>query len=211
MQSALRDLIWAHVGRVDGLSKITDRIADPELRPKCVVGIFVQASGSKLHFSKHGFFLPLATKLDVATGRCFLSWMLPNGTMAPWVDFRGGLFRIAAIEGMSAKERGNARAMFQRYVRSVVDSVRGERPLVMIDATHTRNLWTWLTNPKIGQAALTMDGQDHVTDGWDNVRIVRVEGKLGLRVISKITAAIAVIATVQFAAKPRRWTGIATS
>lgn len=114
-----------------------------------------------------------------------MSWMQANGTMAPWTDFREGLFRIAALDGMSGEERGNARAAFQRFVRGVVDSVRGDHPLVMIDATHTRNLWTWLTNPRIGQMPLTMDGQDHVTHGWDGVRILRVDGELGMRVISK--------------------------
>ena len=83
VQSALRDLIWAHAGRVDGLPQVVGR-----------------------------------------------------------------------------EERGNARAAFQRFVRSVVDSVREDHPLVMIDATHTRNLWTWLTNLRIGQTPLTMDGQE---------------------------------------------------
>jgi hypothetical protein len=185
VQSALRDLIWAHAGRVDGLPQVVGRIVDPGRQPKSLVGIFVLASQSKLLFTKHGFFLPLATKLDVATRRCFLSWIQANGTMAPWTDFREGLFRIAALDGMSAEERGSARAAFQRFVRGVVDSVRTDNPLVMIDATHTRNLWTWLTNPRIGQAPLTMDGQDHVTHGWDGVRILRVDGELGMRVISK--------------------------
>ena len=63
--------------------------------------------------------------------------------------------------------------------------MRADCPLVLIDATHTRNLWSYLTNPKIGQSPLAMDGQDHVTHGWHNVRIVRVDGEIGLRVISR--------------------------
>ena len=185
VQSALRDLIWAHAGRVDGLSDVVSHVSDPTQRPKSIVGIFVQAGRGGVIFSKRRFFLPLATKLDVASGRCFLTWMLPSGAMSPWTEFREGLFRIATLEGASTEERGNARASFQQFVRSVIDSVRTDCPLVMIDATHTRSLWTYLTNPKIGQTPLAMDGQDHVTYGWDHVRIVRVDGEIGLRVISK--------------------------
>ena len=87
VQSALRDLIWTHAGRVDGLAEIASNVADPAQRPKSIVGVFVQAGKGNLMFSKRHFFLPLATKLDVSTGRCFLSWMLPNGAPAVWTDY----------------------------------------------------------------------------------------------------------------------------
>jgi hypothetical protein len=186
-QYAWRDLAWAHRGRVDGVAERVCRLLPDKDAPREIIGITVVQRNDK-RVGWKGSLIPVAFKLDVAEGQCFMRFAYedgPNGLhMTDWEPIQESLSRVAELSPLtigaannSGKTRELRRQRFQEFCETVITDAcdAGTRPLVLTHSTHSASYWKWLTDAGIDPRNIDFEkGTNALQQIWSGVRIVRV-------------------------------------
>lgn len=177
LQAALKDLCFAHAGRVDGLSERVDR-RFPERPPRDIIGITVIRQNTTFWSYRSSF--AIAIKLDVSSGKTsLLMGHERNGRLAysEWLPFFEGLTRVAELTPASlGSNRRVQSGNFQAFVeRAIGDSMDEEHPpVVMVDSTNAVGLWSWLRDTDVDPEDMQISQQRYMQDTWPGLRLVRV-------------------------------------
>ncbi|MFB8798247.1 MAG: DUF3962 domain-containing protein [Microcoleus sp.] len=104
VQAALKDLLWAHSGRIDDVKEKVDKwLKDTpqEDRPKEIIAItIVRKQKGRTRGFIDNTFLPIAVRLKVETGECELCCAYEKGNslqISPWSKFSDAIAFISQI------------------------------------------------------------------------------------------------------------------
>ena len=185
-QYAWRDLAWAHRGRIDGVADKVRRLLPGEEAPKEILSITVVQRNDKRAGWK-GSLIPVAFKLDVEEGRCFMRFAYDEQgkfRTTDWEPIQEALSRVAELSPLtigvtdkSGKTRELRRQRFQKFCETVITEScdAGSSPLVLMHSTHSALYWKWLSDREIDSQNIDFDkGRTALQEIWDGVRIVRV-------------------------------------
>lgn len=186
-QAAMKDLVSAHSGRIDGVAAAVARhLGDrPEAMPREIIGITIVRKNSGR--SRRGFgttFLPIAVRLDVATGRCEMRFAHESGggrVDSGWKHFPRALAEVSRVSPVRLAETlSDCKTRFMRFVETVVtESVEdGVQPLVIVDSSNCSRLWGWLADARIDPAAIEIGERQWMQEDWKGARIVRIRQDL---------------------------------
>lgn len=183
-QQALKDLLSAHSGRVEGIkAKVDECLKIPsESKPKEIIAItIVRKQKGPMRGPTESTFLPIAIRIQVETGLCDMRCAYADENeleITEWERFSDALTKVSAI---SPVKIGNNREMrkknFMQFVRCVVsDSVeRNRHPLVMVDSTNCVRLWPWLADVRIHANDIRLEGvSDWMHKEWSGARLIRI-------------------------------------
>lgn len=179
IQAAVLDLMFGHSGLVSPVAEdVGQAFPDPATRPRSILGISVVSQNRTHARSASSFFLSVA--IDVATGRTTATAACPkDGDLefkgpSPFFDL---LKEVAGWEGTSIGSSETAKTAFQEFVDQVVGEAceRGERPLVMVDGAHARQLWTAVANAGWGTPAALAGRPFDAAADWPGARLVRIQ------------------------------------
>lgn len=186
-QYAWRDLAWAHRGRVDDVAEKVQRLLPGEDAPREVVGITVVQRNDKRAGWK-GSLIPVAFKLDVEEGQCFMRFAYEDERSEPsttdWEPIQESLSRVARLSPLTINEprkgintRELRRQRFQKFCETVITDAcdANTHPLVLISSTHSALYWSWLSDKDIDLQTIDFDkGGTALQQSWRGARIVRV-------------------------------------
>jgi RNaseH domain of pPIWI_RE/pPIWI_RE module N-terminal domain/MID domain of pPIWI_RE len=188
VQAALRDLISAHSGRVDGVKAEVDRWLEavPEgQRPRQIIGItIVRKNRGRARAGFSNTYLPIAIRIDVATGRCDMTCAYdgPGGQpLSPWQHFSDALATVSRVSPVRlADTQEAAKVRFMRFVDVVVSEAvdDGARPLVIIDSSNAVRLWPWLRDTDLDGDKIEINNRQWMEQTWKGARIVRIRQDL---------------------------------
>jgi hypothetical protein len=195
-QSALKDLLFAHSGRVDGTQEKVDKHLDnipAENRPKEIIGItVVRKQRGRVRGLIENTFLPIAIRINVETGKCQMCCAYEKGNslaISPYSDFADALAFVSQISPVKlADKQPDRKTRFMKFVKQVIsDSAdAGAQPLVIIDSSNCAQLWGWLADIRINANQIDLGTQSqHMQQEWEEVRIVRVRQELAPGAIEK--------------------------
>ncbi|KAA0578210.1 RNaseH domain-containing protein [Azospirillum sp. Sh1] len=186
-QAAMKDLISAHSGRVDGVAAtVAKRLGGRgEAAPREIIGItIVRRNAGRSRQGVGKTFLPIAVRLDVASGRCDMRFAHEGGAGrvdSGWKFFPRALADVSRVSPVRLGETlADCKTRFMRFVETVVtESVEdGAQPLVIVDSSNCARLWGWLTDPKINPAAIEIGERQLMQENWKGARIVRIRQDL---------------------------------
>ncbi len=195
-QSALKDLLFAHSGRIDDVQAKVERCLKDlpaDNRPKEIIGItIVRKQKGRKRVQIENTFLPIAIRLNVETGRCDMccAYERANALMiSPWTIFPDAIGFIANISPVKlADKRAVQKTRFMEFVRTVISSsVEAEaQPVVLVDSSNCVQLWDWLADVRIDAQNINL-GQQYqwMQQEWQGARIVRVRQGLAPGIIDK--------------------------
>ena len=188
-QYAWRDLAWAHRGRIDGVAEKVHRLLPIEDAPGEIISITVVQRNDK-RVGWKGSLIPVAFKLDVEEGRCFMRFAYEEEQsefrITDWEPVQESLSRVAKLSPLtigladkSGKTRELRRQRFQRFCEALISEAceTGSRPLVLMHSTHSASYWKWLTDTGVDPLNVDFDkGGTALQQIWNEsgVRIVRV-------------------------------------
>ena len=186
-QAAMKDLISAHSGRIDGVAAtVAGRLRDRgEAAPREIIGITIVRRNAGR--SRQGFgttFLPIAVRLNVASGRCDMRFAHESGAGrvdSGWKFFPQALADVSRISPVRlGKTQAECKTRFMRFVDAVVtESVEGGgQPLIIVDSSNCSRLWGWLTDAKIDPSAIAVGEREFMQENWKGARIVRIRQDL---------------------------------
>lgn len=199
-QSSIKDLLWAHCGRIDGIQEKVDRHFNnikSEHRPKEIITItIVRRNAGRKRGRLENTFLPIAIRTDVATGLSEMKYCYENSETKDldpinWQPFRDSLHDISDISPISLgtdKNNKNLRKeRFQTFVNEIIsESVKEKKnPLVEIDSSNCVRLWGWLSDRKMNLSNISLDeiGRTNMQDDWKGARLVRIRQDLAPGII----------------------------
>ncbi|MEM8723315.1 MAG: RNaseH domain-containing protein [Cyanobacteria bacterium P01_G01_bin.39] len=201
-QSAIKELLWAHFGRIDKVQEKVDRyFEDIELenRPKEVIAItIVRRNAGRKRGRLENTFLPIAIRTNVATGLnemkcCYEHPKTKKFVIIPWKPFTEALHDISDISPLSlGKDKSNKylrHERFQTFVDKVIsDSVEeNKNPVVMIDSSNCAYLWGWLSDRKMNLSNIDIFSEDKKKECMQNNRkgatLVRIRQDLAPGII----------------------------
>ena len=198
MQSALKDLIFAHSGRIDGIKEKVDKYLQnipPEARPKEIIAITIERKHQGRARGKiEDTFLLIAIRLNVDTGKCECRCAYKKGNLviSPWISFsdaRAFVAELTPIKLADKVDKDEARkTRFMEFVKQIIsESVEaGKQPLVMIDSTNCVQLWPWLADIRINANEINLGQQyENMEDEWQGARIIRIRQELAPGIIEK--------------------------
>lgn len=182
LQAAMKDLLWAHQGRIDTLpSAVEDCFPNPDRRPREIIGITIVRKESGRLYSNDPSFLPIAVRLDVATGRCDLrfAYETQSGgyTSSRWEQLSDALAQIARLSPVKfAEDPRERKTRFMRFVGEVIsESVDdGAQPVVLVDSSNVVNLWPWLADKSITTDEISIGEKQWMQTVWAEARIIRI-------------------------------------
>lgn len=185
-QYAWRDLAWAHRGRVDGVADKVRRLLPGENAPREVIGITVVQRNDKPAGWK-GSLLPVAFKLDVEEGQCFMRFAYEDERelrITDWEPIQNSLSRVAELSPVTVvrsddfgKTKELRKQRFQQFCEMVITEScdAGSQPLVLIRSTHSVSYWSWLRDTSIDPENIDFEkGTTALQQIWRGARIVRV-------------------------------------
>ncbi len=196
LQAALKDLLSAHSGRIDGVQEKVDKYLEdipPEARPKEILGItVVRKQRGRVRGLIENTFLAVAMRLKVDTGKCELCCAYERGNrleISPWKDFPDAIAFIAQLSPIKlASEVRERKTRFMEFVKQIVsNSVEEEaQPLVIIDSSNCVQLWPWLADTKMDANQIDL-GQQYqwMQQEWQGARLIRVRQDLAPGIIDK--------------------------
>ena len=194
-QSSIKELLWAHSGRIDDIQKKVERHFNNiklEHRPKEIITITVvrKNAGRKRGWLDNTF-LPIAIRTDVANGLSEMKYCYEDSEtrelmITDWKPFNDALYDISKISPVSlGKDKNNKnlkKERFQTFVDKVIsNSVKEKKnPIVEIDSSNCVQLWGWLSDRKINLSDISLDeiGRTYMQDEWKGARIVRIRQDL---------------------------------
>ncbi|XXY21822.1 RNaseH domain-containing protein [Sorangium sp. So ce216] len=182
VQSAMKDLVSAHWGRIDTVASAVEAcFSDPERRPREVIGITIVRKQAGRANSIGRSFLPVAIRLDVATGRCDLrcAYESQSGSYAssPWEHLPEALSRIARLSPVKlAEDERERKSRFMRFVEEVIGASveEGSQPVVLIDSSNAAKLWPWLADSRMNAEDITIGDRQWMQQEWEGARIIRI-------------------------------------
>lgn len=189
-QSAWRDLVWAHLGRVDDVAGKVGRVFPGGEAPGEILGISVIQSNKK-RGGRQGSLFPVAFRLDVDDGLCYMRFAYEESPgkldITEWEPIQRALCHISDLTPQKIGEETEVRRQhFEKFCKQVItDSCNaGRHPLVLINSTNSARLWSWLSDRAIDSANI-----DFKTEGtamqaaWSSARIVRVRQENSPRLV----------------------------
>lgn len=199
-QSSIKELLWAHSGRIDGIQEKVDRHfrnIKPENRPKEIITItIVRKNAGRKRGRLDNTFLPIAIRTNVATGLsemkcCYEDDKTKKFIKTEWKPFTETLCEISDISpvslGTDKKNKNLRKERFQEFVDEVIsESVKEKKnPVVEIDSSNCVKLWGWLSDRKMNLFNISLDeiGQTNMQDDWKGTRIVRIRQDLAPGII----------------------------
>jgi hypothetical protein len=195
MQSALKDLLFAHSGYINDLREKVDKYLQSiplEARPKEIIAItIVRKQKGRARGSIGNTFLPIAIRLNVDTGKCEFCCAYDKGNLAitPWSSFTDARAFIAQLTPIKLADKEDIRkTRFMKFVKQIVtNSVNeGMQPLVMIDSSNCVKLWNWLADIRINANQINLGQQsENMQDEWQGARIIRIRQELAPGIIEK--------------------------
>ena len=199
-QSSIKELLWAHSGRIDGIKEKIDRHFSnikSEHRPKEIITItVVRRNAGRRRGRLENTFLPIAIRTDVATGLSEMKYCYENPETKDldpinWQPFTDSLHDISTISpislGTDKKNKNLRKERFQTFVNEIVsESVKeNKNPVVEIDSSNCVQLWGWLSDRKMNLSNISLDeiGRTNMQDEWKGARIVRIRQDLAPGII----------------------------
>ena len=194
-QSSIKELLWAHSGRIDNVKEKVDKWfseIEPEKRPKEIIDItIVRKNAGRSTGRLDRTFLPKAIRTNVETGLSEMCFCYENPetkklTITDWQPFTEALFDVSAISPISlGKTETERKQRFQEFVDEIIsDSVNdGKNPFVMIDSSNCVKLWDWLSDRKLNLSNIDINNKQYMQDNWKGARIVRVRQDLAPGII----------------------------
>lgn len=195
-QSALKDLLSAHSGRVDDVQeKVNKWLKDipPEDRPKEILGItVVRKQKGRVRGSIENTFLPVAMRLNVDTGKCEMCFAYEKGNalaISSWSSFSDAIVFVSQVSPVKlADKRETAKTRFMEFVKQIIsNSVEsGAQPLVMIDSSNCVQLWPWLADVRMNANQINL-GQQYqwMQQEWQGARLIRIRQDLAPGIVDK--------------------------
>lgn len=191
MQSAMKDLVWAHWGRVEGVrSTVETCFPDASSRPREIIGITVIRRQRGRGRSNDQSFLPVAIRLDAETGKCFLRCAYESNartyTSSPWEHLPEALSRIAQLSPVKLAEEPRERGTrFMRFVEEVVGRAVDDKaqPVVLVDSTTASSLWPWLADSRINVDDIVVGNRQWMQQEWAGARIIRIRQGLAPSIV----------------------------
>jgi hypothetical protein len=199
VQSALKELVFAHAGRIDGVAAAATRcFGNNERTPREVIGItIVRQNGGRSRSSFDKTFLAVAGRIDLATGRCDLRYAHERGGrlfISQWLPFTRALGEIAGASPVQLAENVRERSTrFMKFCESVIgESVdAGMQPVVIVDSSNCARLWPWLADSRLDAARIDIAERQWMQEDWRGARIVRIRQELAPGIVrSKLTTLI---------------------
>lgn len=199
VQAALKELVFAHAGRIDGVAAAATRcFGNNERSPREVIGItIVRQNRGRSRSSFEKTFLAIAARVDLATGRCDLRYAHERGGrlfISEWLPFTGALGEIAGASPVQLAENVRERSTrFMKFCEAVIgESVEaGMQPVVMIDSSNCARLWPWLADSRLDAARIDIAERQWMQEDWRGARIVRIRQDLAPGILrSKVTTLI---------------------
>ncbi|MEG4806847.1 RNaseH domain-containing protein [Microcoleus sp. F8-D3] len=201
VQAALKDLLYAHSGRIDDVKEKVDKwLKDipPEARPKEIIGItIVRKQKGRVRGDIGSTFLPIAMRLKVETGECELCCAYEQGNnlqISPWSNFSEALAFISQISPVKLADKKDPRqTRFMGFVKQIISNSvdEGNQPLVMIDSSNCVQLWPWLADARMNANQInfkTPSGSplyEHMEQVWKGARLIRIRQDLAPGIIEK--------------------------
>ncbi|WP_414578074.1 RNaseH domain-containing protein [Anabaena sp. CCY 9402-a] len=197
MQSALKDLIFAHSGRIDDVKEKVDKYLQnipQEARPKEIIAITIERKQQGRARGKiEDTFLPIAIRLNVDTGKCEFRCAYKKGNLviSPWISFsaaRAFVAELTPIKLVDKIDKDESRKIrFMDFVKQVVsDSVEeGKQPLIMIDSSNCVQLWSWLADIRINANRINLGSYQDMQVNWQGARIIRIRQEIAPGIIEK--------------------------
>ncbi|OCQ94180.1 hypothetical protein BCD64_05270 [Nostoc sp. MBR 210] len=194
MQSALKDLIFAHSGRIDNVKEKVDKYLQkisPESRPKEIIVItIVRKQKGRVRGKIESTFLPIAIRINVDTGKCEFCCAYDRGNVvtSSWISFSDARAFVAELTPIKLADKQEVRqTRFMDFVEKVIsDSVeRGKQPLVMIDSSNCVQLWPWLADIRINANQISLNSYQDMQVNWQGARIIRIRQELAPGIIEK--------------------------
>ncbi|MBE9187536.1 DUF3893 domain-containing protein [Microcoleus sp. LEGE 07076] len=196
VQAALKDLLWAHSGRIDDVKPKVDKWLKnipQEARPKEIIGItIVRKQKGRVRGSIEKTFLPVAMRLNVETGECDLCCAYEKGNslqISPWSKFSEAIAFISQISPVKlANDKSGREIRFMKFVEQIISTSveEGNQPLVTIDSSNCVQLWRWLADSKMNANQINLGQQyERMQDAWKGARIVRIRQDLAPGIIDK--------------------------
>lgn len=193
IQAAIKDLISAHSGRMEGIAEAVSQYFSSSAPPKEIIGITIvrKQTGRRSPFDRT--FMPIAIKLDVQNGTCKIKCCYESKgelKFTPWEPCKDALVTVSNISPVRLAEKlPEQRTRFMRFCDSVIsESVEeGMRPVVLIDSTNCAVLWKWLKDAEINVDNIEISNKERMQVNWRGARIVRIrEGHTPYLVTDKI-------------------------
>lgn len=195
VQAALKDLLFAHSGRIDNVKEKVDKwLKDikAENRPKEIIGItIVRKQKGRARGSIENTFLPVAMRLKVETGECELCCAYEQGNLqiSPWSKFSDAIAFISQISPVKLADKKDRRqTRFMEFVKQIISNSveEGNQPLVMIDSSNCVQLWPWLADSRMDANQINLGQQyEQMQDEWQGARLVRIRQDLAPGIIEK--------------------------
>lgn len=194
-QAAMKDLISAHSGRIEGVrdavvSCLGDTDGGLTSVPREIIGITVVRKNSGRSRGGIGTtFLPIAVRIDVDTGRCEMCCAYEGRSgliVTRWERFSDALATVSRISPVRlAREPEIVRTRFMTFVEQIISGSvdDGARPVVIIDSSNCVRLWNWLTDQRLDASKIEIGQKQWMQDSWKGARIVRVRQELAPGII----------------------------
>ncbi|MBD2200264.1 MULTISPECIES: RNaseH domain-containing protein [Calothrix] len=194
MQSALKDLIFAHSGRIDEVKEKVDKYLQnipPEARPKeIIITTIVRKQKGRVRGKIESTFLPIAIRLNVDTGKCEFCCAYDRGNLVirPWISFSEARALVAELTPIKLADKEKIRqTRFMDFVEQIVSNSveEGKQPLVMIDSSNCVQLWPWLADIRINANQINLGSYQDMQVNWQGARIIRIRQELAPGIIEK--------------------------
>jgi hypothetical protein len=147
-------------------------------------------------------YLPVAIKIDVATGRCDMTCAYDGRgglPLTPWRYFPDALGTVSRVSPVRlADKQEAAKTRFMRFVESIVSEAVDEeaQPLVIIDSSNAVRLWPWLRDQDIDAGRIEIGGRQWMEETWKSARIVRIREELAPGIVEAKVRSFAVSSEV---------------
>ncbi|MFB2880677.1 RNaseH domain-containing protein [Floridanema aerugineum] len=203
MQSALKDLLSAHAGRIDDVQeKVNKYLKDtpPEARPKEILAFtIVRKQKGRARGRIENTFLPVAMRLKVDTGKCELCCAYQNKEVnrleiSRWSNFPDALAFIAELSPIKLADNQVTKLdRFMEFVKQIISNAvdEGVNPLVIIDSSNCVQLWSWLADVRMNATKITFERRsgsplyEPIDKEWDGARLIRIRQDLAPGIIDK--------------------------
>ncbi|MEG4944513.1 RNaseH domain-containing protein [Microcoleus sp. F4-D5] len=196
VQAALKDLLYAHSGRIDDVKEKVDKwLKDTPVaaRPKEIIGItIVRKQKGRARGFIDNTFLPVAMRLKVETGECELCCAYEKGNnlqISPWSKFSDAIAFISQISPVKLADKQEARQIrFMKFAKQIISNSvdEGNQPLVMIDSSNCAQLWPWLADVRMNANQINLGQQyEQMQDEWKGARIIRIRQDIAPGIIDK--------------------------
>lgn len=196
-QAAMKDLISAHSGRIEGVrDAVAHCFSDSDTMrrsmPREIIAItIVRKNSGRYRGGINMSFLPVAVRIDVQTERCDMCCAYEGQkgfTISPWERFSDSLATVSRVSPVRlASKREVAKSRFADFVDQIIsESVEdGANPVVIIDSSNCVQLWSWLADQKLDVSNIELGQKQWMQDNWKGARIIRIRQDLAPGIVER--------------------------